>query len=164
MLDLTHVPDATPVTGPRLVWGDWNPRPPFRSWDRCLELRQSETPFGPYLLLRRQSPYPDDRTVLIGKWFVSRPAAAPLGPFDDDVQAARAAQADYSERAGALHGTDPELDRLRAQNAGLRAEIVRLGLALHRAINSPQGVVSSGFEDLYETGARDDPSREYRDG
>lgn len=149
MLDLTNETAAARGSGLRLIWGDWNPRPPFRSWDRCLELRRAETPFGPYLLLRRHSPYPHDRTVLIGKWFVQRPAAAPLGPFDDDVKAARAAQADFTERAGTLHDPDPELDRLRAQNASLRAENVQLGLAFHHAISSPRGVVPSGFEDLY---------------
>jgi len=148
MLDLTIETRAD--AAPRLSWGDWNPRPAFRSWDRCLELRRAETPFGPYLLLRRQSPYPHDRTVLIGKWFVQRPAATPIGPFDDDVQAARAAQADYTERAAALRAPDPELAQLRAENAKLRAENVRLGLAFHRAINSPKGVVPSGFEEFYE--------------
>lgn len=154
MLDLTI--ETRSDAAPRLLWGDWNPRPPFRSWDRCLELRRAETPFGPYLLLRRQAPYRDDRTVLIGKWFVQRPAAAPLGPFDDDLQAARAAQADYAERAAALRAPDPELARLRAENARLRAENVRLGLALHHAIGSPKGVVPAGFEDLYEAGRTDD--------
>ncbi|MCA9774138.1 MAG: hypothetical protein KC466_17080 [Myxococcales bacterium] len=154
MLDLTVETRAD--AAPRLLWGDWDPRPPFRSWDRCLELRRAETPFGPYLLLRRQAPYRDDRTVLIGKWFVQRPAAAPLGPFDDDLQAARAAQADYAERAAALRAPDPELARLRAENARLRAENVRLGLALHHAIGSPKGVVPAGFEDLYEAGRTDD--------
>lgn len=152
MLDLTI--ETRGEAAPRLLWGDWNPRPPFRSWDRCLELRRAETPFGHYLLLRRHAPYRDDRTVLVGKWFVQRPAAAPLGPFGDDVQAARAAAADYAERALALltpATTDPEMDRLRAENLRLREENVRLGLALHRAIESPKGVVPSGFEDLYET-------------
>jgi hypothetical protein len=153
MLDLTIETGAD--APPRLLWGDWNARPPFRSWDRCLELRRAETPFGPYVLLRRQTPYQGDRTVLIGKWFVQRPAAAPLGPFDDDLQAARAAQADYSERAAALQSPDPELARLRAENARLRAENVRLGLAFHQAINSPKGVVPSGFEDFYEAEKRD---------
>jgi hypothetical protein len=150
MLDLTNDMTAAHASGLRLIWGEWNLRAPFRSWDRCLEMRKAETPFGPYLLLRRHSPYPNDRTVLIGKWFVSRPAAAPLGPFDDDVQAARAAQADYVERAGSLQDPDPELDRLRAENLRLRGENVRLGLAFHHAINTRKGVVPSGFEDLYE--------------
>lgn len=154
MLDLTI--ETRGEAAPCLLWGDWNPRPSFRSWDRCLELRRAETPFGPYLLLRRHAPYRDDRTVLVGKWFVQRPAAAPLGPFDDDLQAARAAQADYTERAAALRAPDPELARLRAENARLRAENVRLGLALHHAIGSPKGVVPAGFEDLYEAGRTDD--------
>lgn len=153
MLDMTSEARATM---PRLTWGDWNQRPPFRAWDRCLEMRRAETPFGPYLLLRRHTPYKNDRTILIGKWFVARPAAAQLGPFDDDVQAARAAQADYAERAGSLQGPDPELARLRAQNASLRAENVRLGLAFHLAINSPKGVVPPGFEDFYEPEKTDD--------
>jgi hypothetical protein len=151
MLDLTT--EIRAEAAPRLLWGDWNHHPPFRSWDRCVELRRAETPFGPYLLLRRHSPYRDDRTVLVGKWFVQRPAAPPLGPFDDDVLAARAAGADYAQRACALLApstTDPELDRLRAENLRLREENVRLGLALHRAIQSPKGVVPAGFEDLYE--------------
>lgn len=150
MLDLGNDTTAVPGSGLRLIWGDWNPRPPYRAWDRCLELRRAETPFGPYLLLRRHSPYKNDRTVLIGKLFVARPAAAPLGPFDDDVQAARAAQADFAQRAGTLQAPDLELARLRAQNESLRAENVRLGLAFHRAINSPKGVVPAGFEDFYE--------------
>lgn len=157
MLDLTI--DTRADAAPRLLWGDWDPRPPFRSWDRCLELRRAETPFGPYLLLRRHAPYRDDRTVLVGKWFVSRPAAGPIGPFDDDVQAARAAGADYAERACALLApatTDPELDRLRAENLRLRAENVRLGLAFHHAINTRKGVVPTGFEDLYEAEKTDD--------
>lgn len=147
MLDLT-IETGIDMT-PRLSWGDWNPRPPFRAWDRCLGLRRAETPFGPYLLLRRHSPY-QDRTALIGKWFVQRPAAASLGPFDDDVQAARAAAADYAERAAALRTPNPDLARLKAENARLRAENVRLGLAFHHAINSPKGVVPSGFEDFHE--------------
>ena len=154
MLDLTT--ETKSDAAPRLSWGDWSPRPPFRSWDRCLELRRAETPFGPYLLLRRHSPYRGERIVLVGKWFVERPAAAPLGPFDDDLQAARAAGADYAERAAALRAPDPELARLRAENARLRAENVRLGLAFHQAINSPKGVVPSGFEDFYETERRND--------
>ena len=156
MLDLTNNTSSVHGSGLSLSWGDWNERPPYRSWDRCLELRQAQTPFGPYLLLRRHSPYPHDRTVLIGKWFVSRPAAAPLGPFDDDVQAARAAQADYAGRAGTLQDPDPELDRLRAENLRLRGENVRLGLAFHHAINTRKGVVPSGFEDLYEPEKTDD--------
>ena len=146
--------DCRPETSsgaPTLLWGDWNARAPFRSCDRCLELRRAETPFGPYLLLRRHSPYRDERIVLVGKWFVQRPAETPLGPFDDDLQAARAAQADYAERTAALRTPNPELARLRAENARLRAENFRLGLAFHQAINSPKGVVPSGFEDLYET-------------
>lgn len=145
------------LTGsPVLLWGGWNPRAPYRAWDRCLELRRAETPFGPYLLLRRHSSYKEDRTVLVGKWFVERPAAAPLGPFDDDLQAARAAGADYAARVAALRSPDPELARLRAENARLRAENVRLGLAFHQAINSPKGVVPSGFEDFYEAEKRND--------
>lgn len=147
MLDAKPEP---PASTPHLTWGDWNPRPPFRSWDRCLELRRAETPFGAYLLLRRHAPYPRGRTVLIGKWFVERPAAPPLGPFDDDVQAARAAEADYAGRAAALRAPDPELARLKGEIARLRAENVRLGLAFHHAINGPKGVVPDGFEDLYE--------------
>lgn len=152
--------DATPetrATTPQLSWGDWNAtRPPFRSWDRCLELRRSETPFGPYLLLRRYAPSWGGGTELDGKWFVDRPAAAPLGPFDDDVQAARAAQEDYAHRSASLHVSDPALDRLREENARLRTENVRLGLAFHHAVNSPQGVVPSGFEDFYEAEREDD--------
>lgn len=34
--------------------------------------------------------------------------------------------------------------------ARLREENLRLGLAFHRAINSPKGVVPAGFEDYYE--------------
>lgn len=146
MLDLTI--EAGINAAPRLSWGDWNPRPPFRAWDRCLELRRAETPFGAYLLLRRHAPYRGERTILVGKWFVERPAAAPLGPFDDDVQAARAARADYAERSAPLQVSDPALDRLREENAELRAENVRLGLAFHHAINSPKGVVPAGFEDF----------------
>lgn len=145
----------TPTAAPHLVWEDWNNRPPYRSWDRCLELRRAETPFGAYLLLRRHAPYQGDRTVLVGKWFVERPAAAPLGPFDDDVQAARAAQADYAARSAALQVPDPAFARLQEENARLRAENVRLGLAFHQAINSPKGVVPSGFEDFYEAEKRD---------
>jgi hypothetical protein len=156
MLDLVMDRAAGFGSGLRLVWGDWNPRPPYRAWDRCLELRRAETPFGPYLLLRRHAPYRGDRTVLIGKWFVERPAAAPLGPFDDDVQAARAARADYAERAAALRAPDPELARLRAENARLRAENVRLGLGFHQAIHSPKGVIPAGFEDFYEAERADD--------
>lgn len=152
--------DATPetrATTPQLSWGDWNAtRPPFRSWDRCLELRRSETPFGPYLLLRRYAPSWGGGTEFDGKWFVERPAAAPLGPFDDDVQAARAAQEDYAHRSASLHVSDPALDRLREENARLRTENVRLGLAFHHAVNSPQGVVPSGFEDFYEAEREDD--------
>lgn len=148
MLDLNT--ETRSDAAPRLSWGDWNPRPPFRSWDRCLELRCAETPFGPYLLLRRHSPYRDERIVLVGKWFVQRPAAAPLGPFDDDLQAARAAQADYTERATALRAPDPELTRLRAENARLSGENVRIGLAFHHAVNSPKDVVPAGSEDFYE--------------
>jgi hypothetical protein len=154
MFDLTA--EMRTDASPGLSWGDWNPLPPFRSWDRCLELRRAETPFGPYLLLRRHAPSWDDRTVLVGKWFVQRPAAAPLGPFDDDVQAARATGADYAERAAALRAPDPELSRLRVENATLREENVRLGLAFHHAINGPKGVVPSGFEDLYDAGVADD--------
>jgi hypothetical protein len=145
----------TPTAAPHLAWEDWNNRPPYRSWDRCLELRRAETPFGAYLLLRRHAPYQGDRTVLVGKWFVERPAAAPLGPFDDDVQAARAAQADYAARSAALQVPDPAFARLQEENARLRAENVRLGLAFHQAINSPKGVVPSGFEDFYEAEKRD---------
>jgi len=102
------------------------------------------------MLLRRHSPYQDERIVLVGKWFVQRPAAAPLGPFDDDVQASRAAQADYAERARSIQESDPKLDRLQAENAQLRAENVRLGLAFHHAVNTPKGVVPAGFEDFYK--------------
>jgi hypothetical protein len=39
---------------------------------------------------------------------------------------------------------------LRAENAQLRAENVRIGLAFHHAVNSPKGVVPAGSEDFYE--------------
>lgn len=153
MLDITYGAGATM---PRLAWGDWNPRPPYRAWDRCLELRRAETPFGAYLLLRRSGMFRRESPLLTGKWFVERPAAPPLGPFDDDVQAARAAQADFTKRASELRVREPEIDRLREENAKLRAENARLGLALHHAINSPKGVVPAGFEDFYEAEKADD--------
>jgi len=152
--------DATPetrATTPQLSWGDWNAtRPPFRSWDRCLELRRAETPFGAYLLLRRYAPSRGAGTELDGKWFVERPAAGPLGPFDDDLQAARAAQADFAKRVGQVRGDDLDLDRLRAENAQLSEENARLGLAFNHEINSQKGFVPAGFEDFYETEKTDE--------
>lgn len=84
-----------------LPWEDWKTKPPYRAWDGCLEMRSAATPFGSYRLLRR-SLRPYGRFEDLGKWFVERPGASTLGPFNDDVSASLAARADFAERARAL--------------------------------------------------------------
>lgn len=56
-------------------------------------------------------------------------------------------------RAGMRHdlaSLRAENAHLRAENERLRGENARLGLAFHKAINSPLGVVPGGFEDFYD--------------
>lgn len=53
-------------------------------------------------------------------------------------------------RRAALSYGDPLYRRLADEIERLRLENARLGIAFHRAINSPKGVVPSGFEDFYE--------------
>lgn len=90
-----------------LRWKDWNEVICYRSWDRNQDMRSSEpTPFGEYKLLRRYAWGPRSRTVNVGKWYVERPGARQLGPFDDDVQAKRSAEADWRERVlAAFYGS-----------------------------------------------------------
>lgn len=85
-----------------LAWGPWNDTPPYRSWDGTLEMRRAPTSFGDYLLLRRHGFGAGCRHIHVGKWFVGRPGAGLLGPFGDDVTAARAAQQDVERRTQSL--------------------------------------------------------------
>ena len=81
-----------------LVWKDWNKVQSYRSWDQNLDMRETEpTPFGEYKLLRRYK-WAGSKVENEGKWFVQRPGARPLGPFDTDVDAKRAADVDWNER------------------------------------------------------------------
>lgn len=90
------------MSGPKLVWRDWNTPQTLRSWDMCLEMRKTlPTPFGPYKLLRKWAwPEAKRRPSDEGKWYVERPGAMKLGPFDDDVAATRAAEQDWRDRVG----------------------------------------------------------------
>lgn len=100
-----------------LPWGDWIRNPAYRSWDGNLELRRARTAFGDYLLLRRHGGWPGCRTTNVGKWYVARPGADHLGPFNDDVAAARAAQDDLEARTMLLlkgMGTPMEDDQTRS--------------------------------------------------
>lgn len=84
-----------------LEWGDWIDRPPYLSWRDAKEMRVASTAVGTYKLLYRplisKKEMRYDRLLDRGKWFVETAVHTVIGPFNHDVEAAKAAQKFHEE-------------------------------------------------------------------